>query len=283
MGIPAGCQCGDPALWANCEREAAARRQAGSPARPVWQDLTPASRLAAWTWPDLPIGGASFAVGQVYQNAPTTIGGTLSGYGKIDSINSLAIGSLCSGCELTYQFGGFSVTSITGSEARFSGGWLNFYIGFGADNDFNTGNAGGSAGDIAEATNGTLFLSLKGHSIDAAGNTLVALGANIGTSSPIGFSTGLMDVDTSAGGLANANFNSNGVAAAFGGAADLEIGSSFSALHPVYAGECPGGAACLRGSVDATANVIAVPEPETYALLLAGLGVIGMVARRRRA
>lgn len=30
------------------------------------------------------------------------------------------------------------------------------------------------------------------------------------------------------------------------------------------------------------ANVTAVPEPETYALLLAGLGVIGAVARRRK-
>jgi len=29
--------------------------------------------------------------------------------------------------------------------------------------------------------------------------------------------------------------------------------------------------------------VAAVPEPEQYALLLAGLGVIGFVARRRRA
>ncbi|MCB2004741.1 MAG: PEP-CTERM sorting domain-containing protein [Rhodoferax sp.] len=27
----------------------------------------------------------------------------------------------------------------------------------------------------------------------------------------------------------------------------------------------------------------AVPEPETYAMLLAGLGVIGSIARRRRA
>ena len=32
----------------------------------------------------------------------------------------------------------------------------------------------------------------------------------------------------------------------------------------------------------ASASVSAVPEPETYAMLLAGLGVIGAVARRRR-
>jgi hypothetical protein len=42
--------------------------------------------------------------------------------------------------------------------------------------------------------------------------------------------------------------------------------------------ELPGG---LR-FVDQLLDVQPVPEPETYAMLLAGLGLMGVVARRRR-
>ncbi|MEF7617179.1 FxDxF family PEP-CTERM protein [Aquincola sp. MAHUQ-54] len=39
----------------------------------------------------------------------------------------------------------------------------------------------------------------------------------------------------------------------------------------------------VAGTYTITSVVTAVPEPETYALLLGGLGVIGFVARRRKA
>jgi hypothetical protein len=225
--------------------------------------------------------GPTFSVGQIYENVPTSIGDTLSGYGKVDSINSAAVGSLCTDCELTFQFGGYNVSSISPTEIKFSGGFITFYLGFGADNDFSTSNAGGSAGDLLEATNGTLFLTLKGHAIDAAGNTFVGTGANIGTVFPTGFGSGLLDVDTSAGGIANTFFDTNSIVALFGGPADFELGQSFSGLHPVYPGECPGGPACVNGSVDTTGTVV-VPEPGTYTLMLAGLGLLGFVAGRRK-
>lgn len=227
---------------------------------------------------DLPTGSV-FAVAQTYQNAATAIGDVISGYGKIDSINSIAVANLCGNCELTYTFGGYTVSSLSATEVRFSGGWLNVYMGSGATHDFNTGNAGGSAGDLAEAGNGTLFLALKGHAIDAAGNTLIGTGVGIGTATPVGFSSGLLDVDTTQSGAANGHFNTNTVAALFGGAADLQISSSFTAFSPLYPGECPGGAACVRGS--STVISSAVPEPQSAALLLAGLGIVGLLGRRR--
>jgi hypothetical protein len=58
-------------------------------------------------------------------------------------------------------------------------------------------------------------------------------------------------------------------------------GFLFSSAKEFHVQEGRSATADLFGSVTAVSTVTAVPEPETYAMLLAGLGLIGTVARRR--
>jgi hypothetical protein len=229
-------------------------------------------------------------VASVYENVITAVGQELRGFGEVTQSHGDPITALCAGCELTYTFGGYTVTSLTPTDITFSGGWVNFYLGFGADNDFNPFASGSSAADLTAAQNGTLFLTLSGHDIGALGNTFIGHGNNIGLPNAVGNGAGLLDVDftgtangntAGAGAIANAFFDTNTVAALFGGNADLQVGSSFSNVLLPHPNECPGGPACLAGSADLR-GVVAIPEPETYALMLAGLGAMGFVARRRR-
>jgi hypothetical protein len=230
---------------------------------------------------DIPLGPV-FTAGQIYSTLPTAAGQELTAYGKVDSINSTAVSELCSDCELTYRVSGYTVDSITSSSVASNGGLVQFYLGTGADNDFAITGSGNLNDDIAAATNGTLFLTLRGHEINAAGNTFITTSQNIGTGLlGTAFGTGLADVDTSAGGIANQFFNSNAINAQFGGAADVQLNGSWSPLNPLYVGQGDCGAAgCLRGSADF--HAVAVPEPETYALMLSALGLIGYVVHRRR-
>lgn len=233
--------------------------------------------------------GPIFQVASIYENVITAEGQELTGVGEVTQINGVAVSSLCTGCELTYEFGGYIVTELSSTEIKFSGGWVNFYLGFDADNDFNPFESGGSAEDVAAAVNGDLFLTLAGHQIDADGNTFAGTGTDIGTANPVGFGAGLLDVDDTGamfgntagpGAMANFYFDTNMIPAAFGGPADFLVDSSFSSAVLPHPDECPEGPMCVAGSASLRGSLI--PEPETYALMLAGLGVLGFVARRRR-
>ena len=74
-----------------------------------------------------------------------------------------------------------------------------------------------------------------------------------------------------------------------GGAAWLVSGNPFGNIAAtklvftaINSNLCQSAGSCNNQSDYVVATVHAVPEPQTYALLLAGLGVVGFVARRRR-
>ena len=113
------------------------------------------------------------------------------------------------------------------------------------------------------------------------------------------FATGSDESGKAAGTLIGQNWGSstqNGFTAAYGQLVG-QIGSQYFAL-----GTNTGGVATSAGTlklffwdtnpsdnagsilvnVTANANVAAVPEPETYAMLLVGLGLVGAIARRRK-
>lgn len=236
---------------------------------------------------DMP-GTFNFQVASVYENAVTAVGQELKGYGEITQINGTAISSLCTGCELTFTFDSYFVSSISSGAATFTGGAVSVYLGFGGNNDFNPFMSASSAADLAAASNGALFLNLIGHDIDALGNTLSSTAASgdlLGAQFQF-FGGGLWDVDTLGSGLANINFDTDSILAAFGGGnADFAFdtsgraGINSGAPHPT---ECTRleGASCVAGSADIRGSVI--PEPGTLALAGLGLMGLGFGSKRRK-
>lgn len=222
--------------------------------------------------------GAVFQSAQLYETEVGANNDILSGYGMINSINGDT--GYCSngggfGCQLTFTFTGYKVTSITATDVVFSGGTITFYA-YGGGRPFDPSNP-------STASMGNVFLTTSGHTFTdpTYGNgTLVSTTSfpgNFLSSQFQGHGTGLLDVT---GGDASAYFDSNTFTDNMMGFADIQFISDFSP------NTCEGADApnpyVICGSGTAKSVAVAVPEPNVLGIMGLGLAGLGLLLIRRR-
>ena len=231
-------------------------------------------------------GGNQLQAGVINETLITATGQTLQGVGFVASITDARANVVwqdgMNGVRLGFVFdnyvsrGVLAPTAATPGQVSFTGGMVDFYT-LAASTPLS---GLGIAGDIARIRTGNLFLSALAPSTDAAGDTLLATipqGSSL-TNFNAGSGFGFLNV---VGGAARSFFDTNTFANAFDvssqGFSDMIFTSSF---RTGTGGDFPiGGTANLNANAALTAPV---PEPETYAMMMAGLMAMGYAARRRR-
>ncbi len=212
-----------------------------------------------------PDSGLDFqgTTGAIYQII--AMDGSLSGYGTVATLNGTGPNSFCPGCELTFQFGGFtpSLVDIATVKTNFTGGWVKFYVDNTPDSDqfnpmnltdINTGSEGGD---------NLLWLDLEGAVIIGTETTLNA-GPNLTGGSAGG--DGALNV---VGGAAAGNFDTDSMVMG----SDIVFTSAFDL--PVTAG----GITYSTGSANFDGQTI--PEPASLAIFALALLAFGANARKK--
>ena len=176
-----------------------------------------------------------------------------------------------------------------GSLAKFGAGILTLS----GDNSFSGGTQvrGGTLVAASATALGTGDVDVAGATLATRSDETVRVGGDLtlGAGSildlGLGFADGaLLDVEglMTFGGLLSISFLDGFMGVGlyelidFGSFAGAFSGFAFNGLSPAYT------ASLVFGSDGVALSVAAVPEPETYALMLMGLGVVGWLSRRRK-
>jgi hypothetical protein len=236
--------------------------------------LAASAALASGSAQAITVAGVSWDEHSLFDFAAQTLqvstvarnaGDPFRGYGQITALNGNA--AFCAGCELTYVFSGFTLNAGIGSAPNtpfaYSGGRLQIYVD--STRDF-------SATSAASAADGQLWLDMVAADPFGTGATLTGSTTIPNGSGMSGYGASYMNV---VGGLAASVLDTNGEP----GGTDFLFTTSYQALRKAIV---QNGVAYGNFGTSEFSGVSAVPEAGTYAMMLAGLGLVGWQVRRRQ-
>jgi hypothetical protein len=235
--------------------------------------------------------------------AQTFVGGNgqnATAYGSITAVNGdttyCADGS--SNCGLYYVANFNNSQNFSSSYVEFTNATVSVFFSNSARINLLVDDSPTNLAAILGINGGNPWVTLTGHNNlgGRADPSAVLNGAGLFTGSTLsGAGFGLFDV-TGPGDANVINFlNANGILDNAGNSTDIALTSSYNnfVLNPAditngLTGGCSDGTAtsgswCFQGTVNLRGSTVPpIPEPETYAMLMAGLGLVGFMARRRK-
>jgi hypothetical protein len=225
-------------------------------------------------------GGSSI----IYQQINMTTG-ELSGYGRLTSLNGLDHNEICPGCELSFQFGGYTPSVFDSgltTDVEYKGGWIQFWVDISpdiltiSDADLltleNTGSDSGA---------NLLWLELAGHVVAGSETTFIGGVDFSGTAS----GAGALNVT---GGLAAWHFNTNTKSISNNTLADITFAGDFGTFKDGWVvngvtldAYDPLGTPVQYSSGNANFYGDSIPEPATLGIFALGLFALSIRARSK--